>query len=79
MSDIRHLEKEATTAAANDDVLTPYYMVRGHLDAVGLLHRAGARVNCGEGCLLEPSRNGKDDLIRILLEAGEDPNVPGEN
>ena len=54
-------------------------MLRGHLDAVGLLLRAGARVNCGEGCLLEPSRNGRDDLIRILLEAGEDPNVAGEN
>ena len=80
MSDIRHLEEGAT--ANDDDVPTKSNTIqrgRGHLDAVGLLFRAGARVNCGEGCLLEPSRNGRDDLIRILLEAGEDPNVAGEN
>ena len=51
----------------------------GNLDTVEALLGAGARLNCGKSCLLEPARNGRDNILQILLEAGEDPNVPGAN
>ena len=51
----------------------------GNLDTIETLLEAEARLNCGKSCLLEPARNGRDDILKILLRAGEDPNVPGAN
>jgi len=36
-------------------------------------------VNNGQSCLLEPCAQGREDIVEALLEAGENPNRPGED
>ena len=35
-------------------------------------------MNNGQSCLLSPSAEGQEDVVQALLQAGEDPNRPGE-
>ena len=52
---------------------------QGHLDTVKALLALQPCVNSGKNSLLEPCRTGKVELVRALLEAGENPNMPGAN
>ena len=51
---------------------------KGDIAALKRLLQAGARVNTGQSCLLEPCRQGRADVVALLLEAGEDPAIAGE-
>ena len=35
-------------------------------------------MNNGQSCLLSPCEEGYEDVVQALLQAGEDPNRPGE-
>ena len=35
-------------------------------------------MNNGQSCLLSPCAEGQEDVVQALLQAGEDPNRPGE-
>ena len=50
---------------------------RGHLATIKCLLDAKAKVNRGKNCLLEPCRQGRLDVARMLLAAGEKPDTPG--
>jgi len=52
---------------------------QGHLNAVKALLALQPCVNSGKNSLLEPCRAGKVELVRALLEGGEEPNMPGAN
>ena len=40
----------------------------GNLDTIETLLEAGARLNCGKSCLLEPARNMRDDILKSSSE-----------
>ena len=49
---------------------------QGNIEIVRFLLGNGALVNHGSS-LCTPAENGDEELVKILLEAGEDPNRPG--
>ena len=52
---------------------------REHLTIVQTLLAIQSSVNSDKNCLLELCRSGNVEEVRALLEAGEEPNMPGAN